>query len=266
MDAKQQFQAGHLAGAIEAVTAEVKSRPTDAASRAFLFELLCFAGELDRAQRQLDAIAHQDSRAEWPVQVYSNLLQAERARRRLFSEGLRPEFLGHTADYVQWHLDAVDRLREGRASEAGELLNRSHQARPVVAGTVNGRAADEICDCDDVLAPFLELLILRDYLWLPLDQLCDLEISPPERPRDLIWLPAKIVLADGSQRRGYLPTLYCGSHLHADDRVRLGRMTDWIQSGGGPIRGVGLHTLLVGEEALGLWDIRAVNCNPPPGA
>lgn len=257
MDAKQLFEAGNLAGAIEAVTAEVKARPADAARRTFLFELLALAGELDRAQRQLDALAHQDAQAEWPAQVYGNLLAAERNRRRLFADGLRPEFLADPPDYVQLHLDALNRLRDGRPEEAQQLLDRSEELRPTVAGAVNGLACDEIRDCDDVLAPVLEVLILRDYVWLPWEQIKELEISEPERPRDLVWLAARIVLADGSQRRGYLPALYCGSHEHADDRVKLGRLTDWKQSAGGPVQGVGLHTLLAGEDALGLTQIRS---------
>lgn len=260
MDAKQLFEAGDLAGAIRAVTAEVKSRPTDAARRTFLFELLSFAGEFDRAQRQLDALAHQDAQAEWPAQAYGNLLHAERNRRRLFSDGLRPEFLADPPAYVQLHLDAVNRLRDGRAEEAQALLERAEQMRPTIAGEVNGQACDEIRDCDDVLAPFLEIFILRDYVWLPWEQIKELEISQPERPRDLLWLAAGLVLADGSQQRGYLPTLYCGSHEHADDRVKLGRMTDWKQSAGGPVAGVGLHALLAGDDAIGLLDVRKLSC------
>lgn len=258
MEAKQRFEAGDLAGAIEAVTAEVKSRPTDAVGRTFLFELLSFAGELDRAERQLDAIGHLDAASEWPVQVYKNILHAERARRRLFSEGLRPEFLLDPPAYVQLHLDAVNRLREGRAAEAQEVLGRAEDMRPTVEGEVNGRPCDEIRDCDDLLAPFLEVIILRDYVWLPWDQVKELEIAAPERPRDLIWLPARIVLSNDVQQRGYLPTLYCGSHEHTDDRIKLGRLTDWQQAEGGPAVGAGLHTLLAGDDAIGVTELRSV--------
>ena len=258
MEAKQCFEGGDLAGAIQAVTAEVKSRPTDAAGRTFLFELLSFAGELDRAERQLEAIGHLDAASEWPVQVYKNILHAERTRRRLFSDGLRPEFLLDPPSYVQLHLDAINRLREGRGDEAKRLIDRSEEERLTLHAEVNDRACDEIRDCDDVLAPFLEVIILRDYVWLPWEQLKELEVARPERPRDLIWLPSRLVLVDGSQRRGYLPTLYCGSHEHSDDRVKLGRMTDWHGGDAESVRGIGLHTLLAGNDALGLVDLRSV--------
>ncbi|HVA51443.1 MAG TPA: type VI secretion system accessory protein TagJ [Pirellulales bacterium] len=262
MEAKQLFEQGDLAGAIQAVTAEVKARPTDATRRTFLFELLSFAGDLDRAERQLEAIGHLDAASEWPVQVYKNILHAERLRRRLFSDGLRPEFLLDPPPYAQLHLDAVNRLREGRPGEAQEVLGRAEAMRPAVQGDLNGQACDEIRDCDDLLAPFLEVIVLRDYVWLPWEQLKELEVAQPERPRDLLWLPARIVLVDGSQRRGYLPTLYCGSHEHTDDRVKLGRITDWKQTDDGPTVGVGLHTLLAGDDAVGLLDVRHVHSRP----
>ena len=225
MSAKQLFEAGDLSAAIATLTQEIKSNPGDAQRRTFFFELLCFAGELDRADKQLDVVAQQDVQSEWGVQVYRNILAAERNRRRLFSDGLKPEFLLDPPDYLHLHLDAINRLRENQPAEALELLERSEDARPVFAGELNGKPFEEFRDCDDVLAPVLELIILRDYIWLPFEQIRELEVSPPERPRDLIWAPARVALSDGTERRGYVPTLYCDSHRSADDLVKLGNET-----------------------------------------
>lgn len=255
MNAKEAFARGDLAGALPAATADVKQHPTDNARRTFLFELLCFSGDLARAQKQLDAIGQLDSQSEWAVQVYTNVLHAERARRRFFAEGLKPEFLLDPPAYIAWHLDAANCLREGRHAEALDLLNRSEEARPIVSGTVNDQPADEIRDCDDLLAPLVELIVLRDYVWLPLEQIREMETSPPERPRDLLWLPVRFTLVNGVQQRGYLPTLYPGSHEHADDRVKLGRMTDWSE-GAGPAGGSGQHSWLIGDDVTGLLEIR----------
>ena len=83
MNAKQEFDSGNLSGAVEAAVAEVKQNPADNARRTFLFELLCFAGDLDRAQRQLETIGHLDAQSEWAVQVYTNILHAEQSRRSI---------------------------------------------------------------------------------------------------------------------------------------------------------------------------------------
>lgn len=256
MTASELFQAGKLSEAIQAATAEIKAAPAATDRRTLLFELLCFAGNLDRAEKQLDFIAQQDARSEWAVQVYQNILAAERSRRRLFSDGLRPGFLLDPPPYIQLHLDAVNRLREGREAEAAELLSRSEQIRPVIAGHVDGQTVDEFRDCDDLFATILELIILRDYIWLPLEQIRELAIAPPERPRDLIWVPVRLLLTDGAQRRGYLPALYFGSHDQDDEQLKLGRSTDWHGTGTGPVRGVGQRVFLAGENARSLLEIR----------
>ena len=57
MTARDLFQAGRLNEAVQALGSELRNDPTDAQRRTFLFELLCFAGEYDRAEKQLDILA-----------------------------------------------------------------------------------------------------------------------------------------------------------------------------------------------------------------
>ena len=61
-------------------------------------------------------------------------------------------------------------------------------------------------------------------------------MNPPRFPRDLLYVPARLELADEAGEV-FLPALYPGSHEHADDQVRLGRMTDWKALEGGPTLG-----------------------------
>ena len=124
--------------------------------------------------------------------------------------------------------------------------------------TIGESPAAAFQDCDDVLAPVLELIILRDYVWLPLEQVRELEIMKPERPRDLIWIPVRLVLQDDSQRRGYMPVLYPGTHQHPDDQVKLGRKTDWQETDDGPVRGIGQKMFLHGEDAISLLELGEV--------
>ena len=56
MTARQLYQAGQLGEAIQALGAELRNDPADARKRIFLFELLCFAGEYDRAEKHLDVL------------------------------------------------------------------------------------------------------------------------------------------------------------------------------------------------------------------
>ena len=57
MDALSLYRAGHLQEAIDALGDELKKQPLDTKRRTFLFELLCFAGEYERAEKHLDVLS-----------------------------------------------------------------------------------------------------------------------------------------------------------------------------------------------------------------
>jgi type VI secretion system protein ImpE len=255
---KALFDAGELGAAIAEVTQGVKAHPTDASLRTFLFELLCFAGEWDRAEKQLDALGHQDVKAEIGVQVYRNNIKAERDRSRLFSDGLQPHFLMEPPAYVDLHLAAINRLREGNTAEARETLDRAEDERPALAGTFNGRRFEDFRDWDDLVGPVLESIINGQYTWLPFEQVGRIEVNPPKQARDLVWASARIEATDGTIGEVYIPALYAGSSQHPDDQVRLGRMTDWKRLSDDLSVAVGLRLFLVDGEDRPLFEARSV--------
>ncbi|HEX8098394.1 MAG TPA: tetratricopeptide repeat protein, partial [Pyrinomonadaceae bacterium] len=128
-EAKALFEAGKLNEAIEALTGEVKTSPADTARRTFLFELLCFAGEWDRAEKQLDVIGHQSAQAELGVLVYRHNIKAERERRKVFTEGAPPHFLNEPPAYVDFLVEALGKMRGGDAQGARESLDRAEEER-----------------------------------------------------------------------------------------------------------------------------------------
>jgi type VI secretion system protein ImpE len=263
MKAKELFDTGHLSAAIEQLNQEVRSHPTDAQPRTFLFELLCFAGDFQRAERQLDVLAHQGATAELGVQVYRNVIAAEQARSRLFSESLLPSFLFDPPPYAHLHLAAVHRLREGNASEAVALLEQAENVRPSPKGRLDGQPFADLRDGDDLLAPFLEVFVQRRYVWLPFEHIKRLEIAPPKRLRDLLWIPATLEGHAGPIGAAFLPVLYVGSHEHPHDDVKLGRMTDWKTIPEGVARGVGQRLLFIDGQDRGILELREVDFEPP---
>ena len=90
-------------------------------------------------------------------------------------------------------------------------------------------------------------------LWL--DQLASLTMNPPTVLRDLVYFPARLDFG-GINGEVYLPTLYPNSHAHADDAVKLGRMTDWAYHDGPLAFGVGQHHFLRDEEEISLLEWR----------
>ena len=133
-EAKTQLDAGDLSGAVESALASVKANPTDIRARTFLFELSCFTGDWERAERQLDVIGHQSTTAMVGALIYRQCIEAERKRAGFFSDSLKPEFLATPPDHVYGLLTANNRLREGNAAEARELLDKRKNNRNIRFG------------------------------------------------------------------------------------------------------------------------------------
>jgi len=258
MTAEKLLEAGHLSAAVEQLNQEVRSRPSDIQRRTFLFELLCFTGDGQRAERQLDVLGHQSATAEIGVQVYRHILIAEQARQRLFSEGVHPNFLFPPPSYVHLHLEALHHLCNHQPAEAVVLLDESQRSQPLLKGSLAGQPFAEWRDGDDLLAPFLEVIVHDKYVWLPFEQIKDLHITPPKRLRDLLWVPATLEAHSGPVGEVFLPVLYPDSHRHADERVKLGRMTDWIDMGEGVTLGAGQHLFFIDGQDRGILEVRDI--------
>ena len=255
MNAGELYKAGRLGEAIEAQVQEVRASPLDHSKRLFLFELLVFSGDLDRARRQIDVIKYDDNDLERAVAGYRKLLDSEQARRDLFTRGVAPGFFGEPSEHLRLRLEAVNRLRENAPAEAAQLLVHAAEATPPLQGQLNGQTFQELRDADDLFSGVLEVMAQGRYFWAGLEQVHMVAMNPPRFPRDLLFIPAHLELA-GEAGEVFLPALYPGSHEHADEQVKLGRMTDWKILDGDLALGLGLHTYLRDDEAISLLEWR----------
>ncbi len=258
--AQELFDAGRLAEAIKAQTEEVRGRPADAERRFLLFSLLSFAGDFERAARQLEALGiGTGSAVESRTLLCRGLLAAESHRREIWSGVARPLLAPDAPVDLTLRLDALGVLARDRGAAARALDDANAQAT-ASAGTLNGQAFEQIRDTDDVGASFVELFAQGRCLWLSFRQIRRLEIAKPEGMLDLLWLPALLSDARGNQAHVHLPTLYVGTPLEADDLLRLGRGTEWREEPGIGARGIGQKVWLTaradGEEEHGLVDVR----------
>jgi type VI secretion system protein ImpE len=256
--AKSLFEQGQLGQAIEELTREVKGSPSDNGLRTFLFELLCFTGDWDRAERQLDVISHQNAQAKLGVEVYRNNIKAERDRRRLFCEGVPPHFLTEPPPYVDVLLATINGLHESSDDQTRKALDRVEQERPILAGKINDVEFQDFRDCDGLTAPVLELILHDKYTWLPYEQIKSMEIVVPRNLRDLLWASARIEAADGTVAEVFLPALYAGSSDHPNDQVKLGRRTEWKQVGRDFGVGAGSRLFMVDDEEKAIFETRIV--------
>lgn len=260
MNAKECLDRGQLTDAIRALNEDVKANPTDLELRTILFQLHCYAGDLVRAEKQLDVVRAKSTEIAYlnGLRVYQGLVNAERARARLFENGERPRFLVSPPESVTLHLDALDRTRAGRFDEAREVLERAATIQESVRGTVDGLEFDDFRDADDILALVLEVYSTTGYYWVPWAHIQFLEVAKPVTLLDLLWAPAKLATYDGQLGEVYLPSLYPGTSACPDGLLQLGRQTDWIDVGSGITRGVGRKSFLVGEEMRTLQELGQV--------
>jgi type VI secretion system protein ImpE len=256
MNASDLYKAGKLQAALDTQIQEVKAKPADPSLRVFLFELAAFAGDLDRARRQIDAVHYGEAEKDFTVARYKKLLDAEEKRRKLFSEGLAPRFLAPAPESVQWRLEAAKLLREGKQAEATALLIKANEPAGALKGTLNSKAFEGFRDADDLFGSVLEVLANGEYFWVPAEQIDSVSCNAPRFPRDLLWLPARLILKDGQQGEVHLPVLYPRSHEHPDEGVKLGRNNDWLQAEGGPVLGVGARTFLAGADGVAVAEWR----------
>jgi type VI secretion system protein ImpE len=233
-DANDLYRAGKLDEAIQALGASLRDNPTDSQRRTFLFELLCFAGEYDRAEKQLEVLAQGGKNAQLGTLVYHGALHAERTREEMFRTGSYP---------------------------------RGPAPRPV-SGTLNAQPFSTLTDADPRIGARLEVYAAGQYTWIPFEHLVSIRMQGPKRLRDLLWIPA--IVRPGPGFRNYelgevlIPALAPLSARHDDREVRLGRVTEWQELPDGEQAPVGQKLLLVDGEEFPILEVRELEITTTP--
>ncbi|MFT4542268.1 MAG: type VI secretion system protein ImpE [Planctomycetota bacterium] len=250
MEARDLYDQGKLSEAISKLNEDVKGNPTDKSARGFLAVLLCFQGNLERADKQLNAMVKMDPEAEVGISLMRQLIRAEQARQQFFNEGRLPEFLATPIPRTELQLKASVSIRDKNLSEANDLLAQAEELRGETPGQAAGESITDFRDADDLIGGHLEVLTSTGkYYWIPAESFEELEFHKPERPRDLLWRRASATVTDGPTGDIYIPTIYAPVREGVDESSLLGRSTEWLGGDGEPMRGSGLRTFIVGEEA-----------------
>ncbi len=257
-NAKQRLADGDLSGAIAAALDHVRANPTDIPARIFLFELSLFSGDWDRCEKQLDTIGHQDANALIGSIIFRQNLAAEKDRIRFFDEGVKPGIMAAPPAYIEDLLNANNRIREGNIAEARAMLDTLEEERPAFAAVVNGTEVEDLRDYSDATMCIFEVIFKDSYTWLPFENVSRIEFFEPRSLRDLYWIQANVELTNGTNGEMFIPALYAGSFRHDDDRVRLGRMTDWRDLGDELYTGEGLKMYWMDGKERSILELRTI--------
>jgi type VI secretion system protein ImpE len=225
--AKQLFDQGKVKEARMVLTEYLREHPSDVAQRTFLFELLCFAGEYDRAEKQLAVLAEGAAETQMGAVLYYAALNAERLRHKAFEE---------------------------------QSFSKSQGTSP--SGKVNGRAFQAIRDADPDIGARLEVFAAGAYLWIPFEHIASIEIEPPRKLRDTLWTPAFV--KTGPAFKGtelgevLIPAIYPYSWKNLNEAVWLGRVTDWAADDEGNEYPSGQKIFVADAEEIPFLEIRSL--------
>lgn len=227
------FRAGRLSEAVEALGIELRHNPSDARRRTFLFELLCFAGDYERAVKQLDVLGSASKEAELGALLYKGAIRAQRERESLFADNAFP-------------LDPA----------------------PPVRGTLNGKPFESLEDADPRIGARLECFAAGKYMWLPLAHVAQITMPAPTAVRDTLWPTVHVRTGPGFRGmelgQVLLPVLAAGTTAQTDEMVRLGRVSDWVPLPDGGEAPIGLKYWLVDGEEFSLLELRDLLIDAPP--
>jgi type VI secretion system protein ImpE len=235
MDAQTLLKAGKLTEAISALTAYLRDNPTDVKNRTFLFEMLCFTGEYDRAEKQLNVVEQEGKKDSFlGTLLYKAALLGEKTRQEMFETKTFPQPTG--------------------------------QATGPVRGKLNGKEFSSLSDADPRIGEKLEVFAAGDYLWISFHDIAAIKLEEPKKLRDLCWAPARLTTGPTFRSRELgeilLPAIAPLSWQHENDEVRLGRVTEYCEDESGAVAPYGGKTLLVDGEEVALLDVRELEIYP----
>lgn len=232
MTPEQLYEAGRLDDAITELSGRLRESPLDSRSRTFLFELLCFAGDFDRAEKHLNFLADQSPDAQMGAFFLRTAIHASRERLEMFETGSFPS------------------LGEPPAPPAG---------------TLNGEAFSAVEDLDSRIGARLEAFAAGQYMWIPFKHIAHLVIEPPQKLRDRLWCPARVQtgpeLEDLDLGEILLPVVTPLAFRQDDPLVRLGHSTV-VSSDGDAEWPEGAKILLFDGEPVHLLDVRELVITP----
>jgi type VI secretion system protein ImpE len=228
MTAKELLVAGRVRDAESALNAHLRNNPADAGQRTFLFELLCFSGQYDRAEKHLGVLAKGNSEAEMGAVLYYSALHAEKTRHSMFQKQEYPK----------------------------------EPAPPSPPGKLNGKPFTSISDADPEIGARLELYAAGAYLWIPFQHIASVQMEAPKCLRDTLWASAFVMT--GPEFKGtdigqaILPAVYPFSWKSDDESLWLGHATEWVRDDEGNEFPVGQKMYIVDDEEVPLLEIRSL--------
>lgn len=260
MHPQEMIKQGRLPDALAALQNQVRSEPSNARHRVFLFQLLSVMGQWSRALTQLNVAGELDATALPMVQTYREAIQCEALRAEIFSGKRAPLIFGEPQGWLGLMVEAL-RIEGSDPVRAAALREQAYEDAPASSGSIDGQAFAWLMDADRRLGPVLEAIVNGRYFWIPFSRIARIEIDPPLDLRDTVWTAATFTWANGAQAAGLIPTRYDGSIEAGDDAIKLAHRTEWLGE-----RGLGQRMFASDAADHALMDVRSIEFDARPDA
>ena len=263
-DAEAAVRAADPQRALAALTAAVKAQPAKASLRVFMAQLLCVLGQWERAHTQLNVVADLDPSTGPMREMVGHSLRCEIIRAAVFAGRRSPMIFGQPDEWLALLIESLLQAGQGQVAQSHSLAARAFEAAPTTAGMLNGEPFEWIADADSRLGPVIEAMVNGRYYWIPFSRLSKLSIDDPVDLRDRVWLPAKLVFANGGEAIAMIPTRYPGSQASTDGQILMSLKTEWQPLGEERFAGLGQRVLVTDSGEHDMLSVRLLEMSPEP--
>jgi type VI secretion system protein ImpE len=253
---------GRMSEAATVLKDQIRAAPADAKLRIFYFQLLCVAGDWNRALAQLNLAGEMDPGALAMVQTYREAIRCEALRDDVFAGTRTPIVFGTPPDWLGSLFEALRLASAGDVAASQDLRSRAFDAAAPVPATIDGTRVEWIADADPRLGPVLEAIVNGRYFWVPFENIRRIDVEEPTDLRDVVWTPAHFEWTNGGDVVGLIPTRYPGSETSDDEAVRLSRKTEWRDLGEDLFVGLGQRTFATDADDFPLMNVRRIVLGP----
>ncbi|QYD69444.1 ImpE/SciE family protein [Paraburkholderia edwinii] len=242
-----------------ACEARVRAEPAERTHRWTLAQALCVAGEWQRALQQLQTLGLLDRTNERLVQLYRDLIRAERWREKAMAGIETPAFIRDDVPaWMRGLLDALDHHARGNLEGADRAREHALDLAPLEPVVADATRFDWISDSDTRFGPVCEIIAAGSYRWVAFADLRSWRIERPSAPIDFVWAPCVLTLKDGAVLHGFMPARYpLGLEVPHDERDALltGSRTIWQDVGRTGVIGAGLKTWTTPAGDFGVFEL-----------
>jgi len=211
----------------------IRADASNAKLRVHLFQLLCLTGDWQRALAQLQVCAQLDAKAIPMAQTYREAIGCEMFRNEVFAGRRVPQIMGKPPAWIGLLLEALRLDGEpGSTQGAADLRAQAMEDANATACKVDAVDCAWLADGDSRLGPVCEVIANGQYYWLPFESCAAIKIEAPVDLRDLVWVPAELMLPNEGRVPAFIPARYpetaTTQAVHADDLKRC-RVTEWME-------------------------------------